>query len=217
MSFRFLLCLFAVALPAAPGFGAEPRNLDLLKREVRAYVTSGEYDREVVAVAKQAAGWIETRVARHKPGERLAVVLDLDDTLWSSWPDLKAYDFGWDDATWAAWVEAAKAPAIEPVREVYRLARRLGAEVFFLTTRTEKDRKATERNLAALGCRECAALVMRAEGDKRTAAVFKSAERRRLAAEGHVIIANLGDQASDLAGGYAERTFKLPNPFYLTE
>jgi hypothetical protein len=29
-----------------------------------------------------------------------------------------------------------------------------------------------------------------------------------------VIIANLGDQFSDLAGGYAERTFKLPNPFY---
>ena len=25
---------------------------------------------------------------------------------------------------------------------------------------------------------------------------------------------NVGDQASDLDGGYAERTFKLPNPFY---
>ena len=28
-------------------------------------------------------------------------------------------------------------------------------------------------------------------------------------------IANLGDQESDLIGGHAERTFKLPNPFYL--
>ena len=27
-------------------------------------------------------------------------------------------------------------------------------------------------------------------------------------------IANVGDQPSDLAGGYAERTFLLPNPFY---
>jgi hypothetical protein len=27
-------------------------------------------------------------------------------------------------------------------------------------------------------------------------------------------IANVGDQPSDLAGGYAERTFLVPNPFY---
>lgn len=27
--------------------------------------------------------------------------------------------------------------------------------------------------------------------------------------------ANLGDQQSDLDGGYSERNYKLPNPFYL--
>jgi hypothetical protein len=27
-------------------------------------------------------------------------------------------------------------------------------------------------------------------------------------------VLNMGDQLSDLEGGYAERTFKLPNPFY---
>ena len=34
--------------------------------------------------------------------------------------------------------------------------------------------------------------------------------------QGFLIIANLGDQASDLAGGYAERAYKIPNPFYYT-
>jgi hypothetical protein len=38
--------------------------------------------------------------------------------------------------------------------------------------------------------------------------------RREIIAQGFQIIANLGDQASDLAGGCAERGFKLPNPFY---
>ena len=38
----------------------------------------------------------------------------------------------------------------------------------------------------------------------------------QLTAGGRVIIANLGDQDSDLTGGYAERTFKLPDPFYFT-
>jgi acid phosphatase len=33
--------------------------------------------------------------------------------------------------------------------------------------------------------------------------------------QGHyTIIANIGDQPSDLSGGHAERTFLLPDPFY---
>jgi hypothetical protein len=27
-------------------------------------------------------------------------------------------------------------------------------------------------------------------------------------------VVNIGDQFSDLAGGFAERVFKLPNPYY---
>ena len=41
--------------------------------------------------------------------------------------------------------------------------------------------------------------------------------RRRIAEQGYTILLSMGDQESDLAGGYAERTFKLPNPFYLTK
>jgi acid phosphatase len=44
---------------------------------------------------------------------------------------------------------------------------------------------------------------------------FKAAERRKLAEQGWVIAVNVGDQASDLDGGHAERTYRLPNPFYL--
>ena len=32
--------------------------------------------------------------------------------------------------------------------------------------------------------------------------------------QGYTILLSLGDQESDLTGGYAERTFKLPNPVY---
>jgi len=32
--------------------------------------------------------------------------------------------------------------------------------------------------------------------------------------QGYAIVVNIGDQMSDLDGGFAERTFKLPNPFY---
>jgi hypothetical protein len=46
---------------------------------------------------------------------------------------------------------------------------------------------------------------------------FKIDTRRKLEQDGYVIIANIGDQNSDLVGGYAERFFKLPNPFYLMQ
>jgi len=47
-----------------------------------------------------------------------------------------------------------------------------------------------------------------------TVAAFKTAERCKLTEQGWKIVANIGDQPSDLEGGYAERIFLLPNPFY---
>jgi HAD superfamily, subfamily IIIB (Acid phosphatase) len=44
---------------------------------------------------------------------------------------------------------------------------------------------------------------------------FKTAARSDIDGRlGYTIIANAGDQDSDLRGGHAERTFKVPNPFY---
>ena len=51
----------------------------------------------------------------------------------------------------------------------------------------------------------------------RTTVDRKSSARAAIEARGYVIIANIGDQHSDLRGGHAERTFKLQNPFYLME
>jgi HAD superfamily, subfamily IIIB (Acid phosphatase) len=39
-------------------------------------------------------------------------------------------------------------------------------------------------------------------------------EERTRTAKKPAIVLSLGDQQSDLTGGYAERTFKLPNPVY---
>jgi predicted secreted acid phosphatase len=43
---------------------------------------------------------------------------------------------------------------------------------------------------------------------------YKSATRAHIESLGYDIVANLGDQFSDLTGGSADRTFKLPNPNY---
>ena len=50
---------------------------------------------------------------------------------------------------------------------------------------------------------------------------FKSGERKKIQAGGYRIIANVGDQQSDLDGDkdgtYAECPFKMPNPFYFID
>ena len=205
----------AVALAgcASAPVSREPRNLQLAKEEVRAYVAGGDYARDVAAVAAEARAWLERRVTRG--GGRLAVVFDVDETLLSNLPSMEGLDFGYIPAEWKRWVEQAKAPALDPVRELFRRARELGMETLVITGRRETEREATARNLAAVGCGDFTVLVCRADSERGGVAEFKATTRARLAAEGRVIVANIGDQESDLAGGHAERAFKLPGPFYL--
>lgn len=193
----------------------EPPNLLPHKEQIRTYVESGQYQRDLGAVAARAIRWIEQRAAT--PGPNFAVVLDLDETLFFNWPHISAMDFGYVHREWERWVSEAKAPPIEPVREVYRTARRLGVKVIFITGRPERERASTERNLRAIDCGEYFALICAPDRTSESNAAYKTGARRKLASEGHVIIANVGDQASDLAGGFAERTFKLPNAFYRSE
>jgi HAD superfamily, subfamily IIIB (Acid phosphatase) len=47
-----------------------------------------------------------------------------------------------------------------------------------------------------------------------SAADFKAPQREQIEQRGYTIIANLGDQPSDLDGGFSEQTYLLPNPFY---
>ena len=90
-------------------------------------------------------------------------------------------------------------------------------EVIFITGRKESDRPGTEKNLRAAGFGGYTALLLKPNGAKMTTEQFKTETRRKLQAEGRVIIANVGDQESDLAGGFSERTFKVPGPFYRTQ
>jgi predicted secreted acid phosphatase len=204
------------AAPAPELAAREPLNLDAAKAAVRAYVASGEYERQITAVAAEATEWISTRAKQGGP--HLAVVFDLDETLLSNYELIEKQDFAYNPPAWNAWVAEGRARAIEPVRVLYRIARGLKLEVIFLSGRREgRDRAGTEKNLKALGCGDYSALILKPADAEETTGAFKLARRRQLTAEGFAIIANIGDQTSDLEGGFAEKTFKLPCPFYLTK
>ena len=203
---------FVVGLAAG-----EPSNLSVLKQEIVAYVESGEYAAEVEAVVAPAREFLAERVARKAPGERLAAVLDIDETAISNFAQMRAQDFGYVPPVWDAWVARGEAPAIAPVLELFLAARRAGIDVIFITGRRESDRLGSEKNLRAAGFGDYAALWLKPNGANSSTEQFKTETRRRIEAEGRTIVANVGDQASDLAGGFSERTYKVPGPFYHTK
>lgn len=204
-----LLVSLGVAQPA-------PLNLSEAKSAVRAYHDSGRYQQDVERVADWAITWLEKRAADRQPGERLAVLFDVDETVLSNYPHMVERDFGYVPTEWTKWVDKAAAPPIEPMREVYRTAMRLNLEVIFLTGRADPaERVGTIKNLQETGMGEYALIIFKgAEDSATTAAERKRLRRIQLEAAGWKIIASVGDQGSDLAGGHAERIFKLPNPFY---
>ncbi len=197
---------------------AEPPllNLSRAKMAVREYHDSGRYIHDVAQVAGLATTWLEQRAARRSPDERLAVVFDVDETVLSNYPHMDERDFGYVPEEWVKWVEKAAAPALDPMREVYRKARALDIAVIFLTGRhAPAEEKGTLENLERAGMGEFERIIFQTADDTAsTAAERKRLRRIRLEQEGWTIIASLGDQQSDIAGGHAERIFKLPNPYY---
>src|SRR5262249_49876394 len=151
-----------------------------------------------------------------------AIVLDIDETSLSNWPAYKVN--GWVRITGGgcdlqqgpcglrAWQAQGESKAIAPTLALAQRARELGTAVFFITGRPANLREATERNLREQGY-EWTGLILEPDGAKyASAADFKAPERRKLTEQGYTILLSLGDQQSDLSGGYAEKTYKLPNP-----
>jgi 5'-nucleotidase (lipoprotein e(P4) family) len=196
----------------------EPPNLQSHKQQLRAYIDSGGYAKDVAAVALKANKYLVKRIAKGaKPGKKLAIVFDIDETMLSNLPQILANDYGYVPKTWDTWVVGGQAHAIIPVQTVYDTAVRGKIDVFFITGRTESDRAATEKNLHEVGYETWTGIYYKQSGDPaRSLAEFKTGIRRKLMQDGYVIVANIGDQVSDFVGGYAERNFKLPNPFYIS-
>jgi acid phosphatase len=203
----------------------QPLNLGEVKLQVRFYACSGAYDADLAKVGAAARAYVEKRASEvAKP----ALVLDIDETSLSNFPEIVANDFGFipngacdalprGPCGFDAWVLSAKAEAISPTLALFNAAKAKGVAVFFITGRHESDqrRKATIDNLHKAGYDGWAGLTLRsAAASNLTIVQYKSGERARIAERGYTIITNMGDQQSDLDGGYAERAYKLPNPFY---
>jgi predicted secreted acid phosphatase len=182
------------------------------------------------------------RTAHHRAGHP-AIVLDVDDTTLATWNYEIASNWAFNPVTNGEFVTDQKFPAVPGMVDMVTWAAHHGIAIFYLTGRPSGQETATLGNLTSDGIGEDAGypaptqlpngedglftkpavndypvyLQAACAGDpdgKCTTIHYKSATRAHIESLGYDIIGNFGDQFSDLKGGHADRTFKLPNPNY---
>ncbi|MGB2691231.1 MAG: HAD family acid phosphatase [Thermodesulfobacteriota bacterium] len=215
---NILLLFAALALFPFESFAKKPENLHTAKQAVILYHDSGEYDVDQEEVAQQAISYLANRINKNlklPEPKKLAIVFDIDETSLSNYKILLSLDFAYHSHVLLTELEQADDPAINPTLELYQFAKEKEVAIFFITGRPEKLRLDTEENLKRVGYTEWNKLFLKPDDYKEKSVIpYKSGARKSIEAQGYHIVVNIGDQWSDLAGGFSERVFKIPNPYY---
>lgn len=204
------------------------------------FAADSNYAKEARSVAAAGERWLNTR--HHTSGTK-AILLDVDDTSLATWNYEIASNWAFNPATNGTFVTEQRFPAVPGMVDLVKSAEREGYAIFFLTGRGAAQEAATLGNLTADGVGVDAGfpkptglpngedglftkpavadypayLKQACAADPNGACTtihYKSATRAHIESLGYDIVANFGDQFSDLKGGFADRTFKLPNPNY---
>jgi predicted secreted acid phosphatase len=195
---RLLVAVLSLSAALSAGVAAAPAGAATapaaaLPRAAATAVTYESWLADVRPIAAEARAYLETRIPQ-SPAARQAIVLDIDNTSLAS-----------------HFSSAYPVPATPPVLDLARYAARRGVRIFFVTGRpdlidavTLHNLRATGYSVAGLHSRNLIELLQPLD-------VFKTAARTEIEAAGYTIIANVGNNTTDLSGGHAERTFKLPD------
>jgi predicted secreted acid phosphatase len=189
--------LVALAVPAEAATtttSAATTNSAATSPAAAADVDYATWQRDCQAVMNQALPYLKQRIAAAKPGEKQAIVFDIDNTTLET-------DFGF----------SYPQPANQPVLDVAEYAQEHGVSLFFVTARPGIIASVTDYNLEHVGY-EVSGLYVRSFGDLfKDVATYKTAQRVDVESKGYTIIANIGNNTTDLSGGHAEKTYKLPD------
>ncbi|WP_374006895.1 HAD family acid phosphatase [Leifsonia sp. LS-T14] len=217
-------------------------NIDSVKKTIATYYgdpgtgiadkTDSPYIRELAGILSREKAQLKAgydRAIQH--GQKPAIVFDADDTtLWTYDMEVADMHFTFNPAEQDVWVQAQRFPATPGMVDFVNQAAAIGYTVFGLTGRNDDQKAATLGNLAKDGYTAftsdrfytkwtgkgasqqppyvtCAAASC-------TTVEYKALTRKHIQDLGYTVTLNVGDQWSDLQGGYAQEALKLPNPTY---
>ncbi|MDX2694720.1 HAD family acid phosphatase [Streptomyces ipomoeae] len=158
-----------------------------------AEVDYATWQKDVKAVIDTATPYIQQRTA-NASGKKLAIVFDIDNTTL--------------ETHYTPWYQLPT-PALKPSLELAKYAKSRGVDVFFVTARPGIIESVTEWNLETVGYPVDGLYVRDLPDLFAEVSAYKTASRADIESDGYTIIANVGNNTTDLVGGHAERTFKL--------
>lgn len=215
---RLNICVMMLMLylPTSMAHTSKVQTPDALAKTYQ-YYDSGQYFNDISQKITEAKEYLEEHLKQ--PTAKLAIVLDVDETALSNYHNLKRIHFSGNAEAYTGAYMLGDLPPIESVLELYQYALDNQVAVFFISNRpnTPEIHSATVMNLKRAGYHSWDGVYLRPlTNDKISIERFKSQARKSIIDKGFNIVLNIGDQPSDINGGYAKAHIKLPNPFYNT-
>ncbi len=218
-------------------------NVTLVENEIKAYygdhvASDGTHEASATSAYADEVRGIEAKALKelsrrpHTKGKP-AVVFDVDDTTLLTYNYEVANQFAYFPDINAQYVLGEKFPAVFGMNTLATALKDKGYSIFFVTGRPASQAAATLGNLALTGYPAPtgganglytkpnsgdpfpAYVDCTTDGNPACSTIeYKSSTRKHIESLGYDIVANFGDQYSDLSGGYADRSVKMPNPMY---
>jgi predicted secreted acid phosphatase len=208
--------LAGLGIPAANALNVQSKaTTEQQIQQFKEYYASGSYFKDIERKLYDAKDYLDRQLQQPRHN-RLAVVLDIDETALSNFRNLEQLSFTHNVSALAGSLISANSDAIPAVLAFYQHAIARNVAVFFISSRpsTPEFLEATAKNLKKVGYDQWEGLILKPiDKDEISVAEFKMNTRRRLALT-YDIVLNIGDQEADFEGGYAEANVRLPNPFY---
>ncbi|QIW10807.1 HAD family acid phosphatase [Francisella sp. LA112445] len=188
----------------------------MTKQNVISFYESDAHSNQVREILEQAKKVIDSQVSL----QDCAVVLDIDETSLNHYKSLKDVGFPQEENhnIWNELIAKTDAEPIKPTLDFYQYCINKGIKVFFISARFATYLNATKQALQNAGYVDFEDVFVFPRDisiySSKDFKNFKAERRAYIESLGYKVLISIGDQSSDLTGGYTLNTFQLPNYLY---
>src|SRR6056300_1360232 len=191
-------------------------QVTIVNRALRKYfpIWMNFHELHLTIISDQLPYWAEVSKEQEKlcsKGRKLCVVFDLDEVLISPMHRGSYGTFNVADH-FRLLGDQNLCPSYPGSKRVIQKCKDLGLIIFLVTARSEFSRDETTRNLAELNLIPDRLFMRGLDSINTPASIWKTSIRKSIH-EQYRIVANIGDQVSDL-GDYADINYLIPHHFY---
>ncbi|AIT09394.1 acid phosphatase [Candidatus Francisella endociliophora] len=188
----------------------------MTKQEVISFYESDAHENAVAKILEQPKGIIDSQ----KSLDGYAIVLDIDETSLNHYLPFSKAGFPQDEnhEIWQILISSTNGESIRATLDFYRYCLEKGLKIFFISARLAEYLDATKQALQSAGFHFFEDVFVFpkdiAEYESETFKNFKAERRAYIESLGYEVLISIGDQSSDLVGGYTKYTFQVPNYMY---